>query len=115
MNTIHCPLADAAAMSRHETAFVSGEHLMVFFELDEMAARVARNLKRAGAQPGDRVAIFLESSWQAVAILFGCWRAGAPPTSSCGRATGRFGRPSWPGGWSTTGARFDSRPGLALK
>jgi O-succinylbenzoic acid--CoA ligase len=77
MNTIHCPLSDAAAMSRHETALVSGEHLMVFFELDEMASRAARNLRRAGARPGDRVAIFLESSWQMVAILFGCWRAGA--------------------------------------
>lgn len=77
MNTIHCPLADAAAMSPHETALVSGEHVMVFFELDEMASRVARNLKRLGVRPGDRVALFLETSWQTVAILFGCWRAGA--------------------------------------
>ncbi len=77
MNTIHCPLADAAAISRHETALVSGAQLMVFFELDEMASRAARNLKRAGVRPGDRVALFLESSWQTIAILFGCWRAGA--------------------------------------
>lgn len=76
MNTIHCPLADAAAMSPHETAIVAGDHVMVFFEVDEMASRVARNLKRAGARPGDRVALFLETSWQTVAILFGCWRAG---------------------------------------
>lgn len=76
MSMIHCPLFDAAAMSRHELAVVSGEHKLVFFELDEMATRVARNLRLLGVEPGARVAMFLENSWQMIAILFGCWRAG---------------------------------------
>ncbi|MCZ7590979.1 MAG: long-chain fatty acid--CoA ligase [Kiritimatiellae bacterium] len=76
MSVIRCPLFDAATISRHETALVSGGHVMVFFELDEMATRVARNLRLIGATPGTRVAIYLENSWQMVAILFGCWRAG---------------------------------------
>lgn len=76
MSTIRCPLFDAATISRHETALVTGNHVMVFFELDEMATRVARNLRLLGATPGTRAAIFMENSWQMVAILFGCWRAG---------------------------------------
>ncbi|HMP74976.1 MAG TPA: o-succinylbenzoate--CoA ligase [Kiritimatiellia bacterium] len=77
MNTIHCPLFDAALMSRHETALIAGAHVMTYFDLDDMAARVARNLKRNGVTPGARVALFLENSWQTIAILYGCWRAGA--------------------------------------
>lgn len=76
MSTIHCPVSDAAAISRHETAIVSGDHVMLYFDLDEMAARVARNLRLAGCAPGTRVGLFLETSWQSVAILFGCLRAG---------------------------------------
>lgn len=77
MSSIRCPLFDAAMISRHETATVSGDQALLYFELDEMASRVARNLKRAGVSSGHRVAIFLENSWQLQAVLFGCWRAGA--------------------------------------
>lgn len=77
MSTIRCPLAEAALISPHETAVLHGSHLMIFTELDEMASRVARNLKRLGIGPETRVALFLETSWQTIAILFGCWRAGA--------------------------------------
>lgn len=76
MSTIHCPVSDAAAISRHETAIVSGDHVMLYYDLDEMATRVARNLRRAGLAPGARVGLFMETSWQTVAILFGCLRAG---------------------------------------
>ncbi len=76
MSAIRCPLFDAAAISRHETAFVSGAHAMLYFDMDEMASRVARNLRRAGVAPGARAGLFLESSWQTAAILFGCLRAG---------------------------------------
>ncbi|MCS6772175.1 MAG: o-succinylbenzoate--CoA ligase [Kiritimatiellae bacterium] len=76
MSTIRCPLAEAAAISPHQTAIIEGAHLMIFTELDEMAARAARNLRRLGIGPGTRVALFLETSWRTVALLFGCWRAG---------------------------------------
>lgn len=76
MSTIRCPLFEAATISRHEKAVAYGQESLLYFDLDEMAARAARNLWRAGVAPGERVAIFLENSWQLVAILFGCWRAG---------------------------------------
>ncbi len=76
MNTIRCPLFESAIISKHETALISGSQAFLFSDLDEMASRVARNLKRAGIAPGTRVAIYLENSWQYVAILWGCWRAG---------------------------------------
>lgn len=76
MSLIRCPLFEAATISRHERALATGNQVMLFFELDEMATRVARNLLLLGATPGTRVAIYVENSWQLVAILFGCWRAG---------------------------------------
>lgn len=77
MNTIRCPLADAAAMSPHETAIIEGSRVLLFSDLDEMASRSARNLKQAGVRAGDRVALLLDTSWTAIAVLFGCWRIGA--------------------------------------
>ncbi|MCO5044470.1 MAG: o-succinylbenzoate--CoA ligase [Kiritimatiellae bacterium] len=76
MNVIRCPLFDSAIISKHETALVSGHQAMIFSDVDEMAARAARNLRRMGVEPGMRLAIYLENSWQYVAILWGCWRAG---------------------------------------
>lgn len=50
---------------------------LTYGALEELAVRVARNLRRAGVEPGARVALQLGNSWQAPVILHGCWRAGA--------------------------------------
>lgn len=77
MSDIRCPLYETALISRHEPAIVSGSHTMLYYELDEYASRVARNLADAGVRAGDRVGFFLPSSWQYVAFLFGVLRIGA--------------------------------------
>jgi O-succinylbenzoic acid--CoA ligase len=77
VSDIRCPLYEAALISRHEPAIVSGSHTMLYHELDEYAGRVARNAADAGVQAGDRVALFLPSGWQYVAIFFGLLRIGA--------------------------------------
>src|SRR5207253_7988399 len=45
-------------------------------QLDAMAARFAHVLVDAGGRPGERVAVQVEKSWQALALYLACLRAG---------------------------------------
>ncbi|HMN50477.1 MAG TPA: malonyl-CoA synthase [Xanthobacteraceae bacterium] len=42
-----------------------------------LAEKISSHLIRCGAQPGDRVAVQVEKSWQSLALYLGCVRAGA--------------------------------------
>ena len=42
-----------------------------------LAGRLAGHLKRLGVEPGDRVAVQVEKSWEALALYLACVRAGA--------------------------------------
>ncbi len=44
--------------------------------LDALAGRFANALAGAGCRPGDRVAVQVEKSWEAIALYLGCLRAG---------------------------------------
>lgn len=76
MTTIRCPLYEAAQISPHEPAIVSDERIIRYYELDELATRVAGHLTESGLVAGDRVAIYLPADWRYLAIYFGIVRAG---------------------------------------
>ena len=66
----------AADMPR-KTALVCGGERFTYAELDEAARRMGRLLRSSGVAPGDRVAIGLGNSADAVVAIFGALNAGA--------------------------------------
>ncbi len=44
--------------------------------LDSTSARIAAALRKAGCEPGDRVAVQVEKCWEALALYLGCLRGG---------------------------------------
>ena len=60
-----------------KTALVCGGERYTYAQLDEQACRFARLLRDGGIRPGDRVAICLENSADAVIAIFGVLKAGA--------------------------------------
>ena len=68
--------ARASEMPR-KVALVCGEERHTYAELDERARRFARLLYDGGILPGDRVAICLENSADAVIAIFGVLKANA--------------------------------------
>jgi acyl-CoA synthetase (AMP-forming)/AMP-acid ligase II len=66
----------AADMPR-KTALVCGGERFTYAELDEAARRMGRLLRSSGVTPGDRVAIRLGNSADAVIAIFGALNAGA--------------------------------------
>ncbi len=77
MTDIHCPLEEAAAISRHEPALASPERDVLFFDYNELVWAVAENLRRSGITPGERIALYLPANWAYPVFLFGVIRAGA--------------------------------------
>lgn len=77
MTTIACPLREAAQISRQEGAIFGPDRDLLYSEWDELATRVAANLKQLGLGPGDRIALFLPQDWRYPVILMGVIRAGA--------------------------------------
>ncbi len=53
-----------------------GEHVP-YGDMFSLASRLAGHLIRRGVKPGDRVAVQVEKSWQALALYLACVRAGA--------------------------------------
>ncbi|MGZ4104429.1 MAG: AMP-binding protein, partial [Actinomycetota bacterium] len=58
-------------------AIVAGERRVTFAELDRRADRVARALRSAGVNPGDRVGCALRNRVEFYEVAFGAARAGA--------------------------------------
>ena len=50
-----------------------------YAELAERVDRIAGNLHRLGARPGDVITLHLPNSWQLVALCLACSRVGAIP------------------------------------
>lgn len=69
-------LWEAASRFPDKTAIVSGDARPTYAELARRAAGLARELKRRGVRRGERVAIFLNNSADAVASVFGTLAAG---------------------------------------
>ena len=81
-------LSLAAERTPEAEALVCAGQRLSYGELDAAAMRVAGGLRALGVHRGDRVAIYLENSIEAVASIFGAMRAGASfvpinPTTKC--------------------------------
>ncbi len=70
-------LREAAERWPTRTAIRGGEQTLTYAELDAAADRVAAALVDEGVGIGDRVALYLEKSPEAVAAAYGIMRAGA--------------------------------------
>jgi amino acid adenylation domain-containing protein len=69
-------LEDSAQRFPGKVALVCGSRRLTYREIDEAANRLARGLQNHGVQRGDRVAIYLENSVEAVLSIFATLRAG---------------------------------------
>ena len=76
-------IEDALRVTAHrlpaKVGLVDGDRRLTFAELERAAASLAAELFGHGVRTGDRVAIFLDKTLEAVVALYGAWRAGAVP------------------------------------
>jgi acyl-CoA synthetase (AMP-forming)/AMP-acid ligase II len=63
--------------SCESVAIVDGVCKLSYGDLHAMAHRIGRNLRLRGVNAGDRVAMLLTNSPEAVALIYGTWYAGA--------------------------------------
>jgi amino acid adenylation domain-containing protein len=61
----------------NKTALVCGDRRLTYLEVDRECARLAHALMASGVERGDRVAVYLDNSVEAVLSIFGILRAGA--------------------------------------
>lgn len=76
MYTVRDALTLRAQASATKVAVVDGTRRLTYAQLDARSRCCAALLERAGVRRGDRVAIFLRRSTEAVTALFGAWYAG---------------------------------------
>ncbi len=69
-------LCETARFAGEKEALVTEGQRLSYGELLERASRLARALQDKGLKPGDRVAIFMENSAEAVVPIYGTWLAG---------------------------------------
>src|SRR6266702_7034774 len=70
-------LRESAARSRDKVALVAGPRRLTFGELDDISDRLAHAFVSRGLKRGDRVVIFMDNCWEAVAATFAALKAGA--------------------------------------
>ena len=70
-------LEESARLHPGKTALVCGERRLTYGEIDEASNRLAHALVERGVRRGDRVAIQLENSVEAVLAIFAILKAGA--------------------------------------
>jgi long-chain acyl-CoA synthetase len=69
-------LEDSALRLPRKVALVCGTRRITYEEINAKANRLAGALIQAGLQPGDRVALFLNNTFEAVVTIFGVLKAG---------------------------------------
>lgn len=70
-------LEQSAARTPQKIALVCGGRRFSYGELDRLSNRLANALRAEGIRRGDRVAMFLDNSMEAVVSIFGVLKAGA--------------------------------------
>jgi L-proline---[L-prolyl-carrier protein] ligase len=70
-------LAAAAERRGEGIAVIDGERHLTYAELEERSSRLAAAMAAHGVGPGDRVALALEKSLEAVVAIYGTLKAGA--------------------------------------
>jgi amino acid adenylation domain-containing protein len=74
---IEAALFSWAVQTPDKAAIAEGSRSLTFAELAAAAMSFASGLMRAGVRPGDRVAVYLDKSIDAVIAFYGIWSAGA--------------------------------------
>lgn len=69
-------LLAAAERNPHGTALVAGGFRMNYGEVKDYACRLAQALRARGVNRGDRVAIFMDNTWQCALAIYGVLLAG---------------------------------------
>ncbi|WP_448187845.1 amino acid adenylation domain-containing protein [Azospirillum sp. sgz301742] len=69
---LHERVAQTARRHPHRTAIASPGHRLTYGEMQAAANRLARALREAGCRDGDRVAILLPKSADAIVAMLGC-------------------------------------------
>jgi O-succinylbenzoic acid--CoA ligase len=77
MAEIHCPLHEAARISRDEPALRWAGDAFNYYELDRYASGTAHQLHALGLKAGDRIGLTASGSWQSIVAFFGILRLGA--------------------------------------
>ncbi len=70
-------LERSAARLPDKIALVCGNRRLTYRDVDAECNRLARVLRDRGVQRGDRVALYLDNSVEAVVCVFAVWKAGA--------------------------------------
>lgn len=70
-------LTRSAAKNRSKEALDGNQRSLTYGELDELSNRLARSLRHRGVKRGDRVAIYLDKSIEAVVSIFAVLKADA--------------------------------------
>ncbi|MBT8213815.1 MAG: amino acid adenylation domain-containing protein [Acidimicrobiia bacterium] len=73
---LHTALSEVAAVRPETPAVVMGSEHISYAELDEASSRLANALRHRGCEPGDRVALLLRKSPEAIVALAGVLKAG---------------------------------------
>lgn len=74
---LHRLLSEAAAQHPGRVALVDGDRVLTYAGLDRAVNRLARVLRGAGVRRGDRVAILLDKSAEAIVSMYAALAAGA--------------------------------------
>ena len=72
----HQAIEQHAAERPDHPAVVNGTKRLTFGELDHLANRIARTVRRHGVQPDQLVAVAMEKGWEQVAAVLGILKAG---------------------------------------
>lgn len=70
-------LAQTVRRTPGAVALVTDDRRLTFAELDAVSDRIAAALQEAGVRRGDRVALFLDNSWELVVSVLGALKSGA--------------------------------------
>lgn len=74
---LHDLLHNSALREPGRPAVVDGDITLTYAELERRSGALAAALVDAGVEPADRVAVYMEKSWQAVVAMFAASRIGA--------------------------------------
>lgn len=74
---IHQLLEQSAAQRPDSPALIDGDRRLTYAELDSGANRLARRLQELGVRRGDRVALYLDKSADAIIGIYGVLKSGA--------------------------------------
>jgi amino acid adenylation domain-containing protein len=73
---LHTAITEIAAVRPESPAVVVGSEHITYGYLDEASSRLAHALHRSGTRPGDRVALLLRKSTEALVAIVGILKAG---------------------------------------